>query len=276
MSFKVKTNQNEILDVSFLTFSGGERHIQLPTVFLSPVNQIDIEARIQTATEIIDLLLLVNALRHQFSRELLINLVIPYLPYARQDRVCADGQAFSLEVFSGLLQSMDFNSITVWDCHSQKGIDLTKANNVTPAKIIAASDSLVALLKADNSVLICPDEGAVTRCREINEYFALSEMVRCYKKRDPSSGRITQTEVEVESLDGKVAVITDDICDGGFTFIKIAEQLKEKGADRVVLYVTHGIFSKGLEVFDGLIDEIYTSSSFERAFKSSKLSIINY
>lgn len=276
MSIQVRTNHNEVLNITFLTFSGGERHVQLPTMSTLPVSLVEIQARVQTTTEIVDLLLLVNALRYQFGDKLLVDLVLPYLPYARQDRICADGQAFSLEVFASLLSSLRLNNVTVWDCHSQIGIDLTNAKNVTPEKIIASDTMLVELLQSENSVLICPDEGAKVRCLAIKNHFSLDNMIQCYKKRDPSTGKITKTEVDVETLEGKVAVITDDICDGGFTFIKIAEQLKAKGAERVVLYVTHGIFSKGLEVFEGLIDEVYTSNSFERAFSSSKISVINY
>ena len=55
--------------------------------------------------------------------------------------------------------------------------------------------------------------------------------------------------------------IVDDICDGGRTFIEIAKYLKEADSidsSRIHLMVTHGFFTKGLGVFDGLIDHIYT------------------
>ncbi|SBS28147.1 Ribose-phosphate pyrophosphokinase [Marinomonas spartinae] len=276
MSIRVIANQHEVLDVTFLTFSGGERHVQLPGTSQSTVRQIDLSARLQSATDIMDLLLLVNALRHKFGADMVINITLPYLPYARQDRVCAEGQAFSLDVFAGLLNSMEFSNITVWDCHSQVGINLTRAKNITPEKIIAASPALVTLLQSANSVLVCPDNGAKARCSAIKAFFDLPSMIQCTKQRDPSTGKITQTTVDVDSLVGKTAIITDDICDGGFTFIKIAEQLKAKGAEKIVLYVTHGIFSKGVEVFDGLIDDIYTSNSIERTVVSPKINVIQY
>jgi ribose-phosphate pyrophosphokinase len=281
MSINVKINDGKPLDISFLTFSGGERHIQLPETNSLIANQVEILARIRDTTSIMDLLLVVNALRYQFGDNVNINLTLPYLPYARQDRVCATGQAFSLEVFSGLLTSLRLNKITVWDCHSQEGLDLTGAINVSPENIIKASESLVSILTAPDSVLVCPDQGAQARCTAIKNTLAVQEMVQCFKKRDPATGKILNTEVEVDSLEGKTAIITDDICDGGFTFIKIAEQLKEKGAKKVILFVTHGIFSKGLTVFQGLIDEIYTTNSFELANNISEKSvplvnIINY
>jgi ribose-phosphate pyrophosphokinase len=281
MSINVKINDGKPLDISFLTFSGGERHIQLSEAKSLIVDHIEISARVRDTSSIMDLLLVVNALRYQFGDNVNINLTLPYLPYARQDRVCATGQAFSLEVFSGLLKSLRLNNITVWDCHSQVGLDLTGAINVSPENIIKASESLVKILTAPDSVLVCPDQGAQARCTAIKNTLAVQEMVQCFKKRDPATGKILNTEVEADTLEGKTAIITDDICDGGFTFIKIAEQLKEKGAKKVILFVTHGIFSKGLTVFQGLIDEIYTTNSFELANNSSEKSvplvnIINY
>ena len=57
-------------------------------------------------------------------------------------------------------------------------------------------------------------------------------------------------------------VIVDDLCDGGGTFIGIAKDLRERGARRVFLIVTHAIFSKGLEPFRGLLDRVYCTNSF--------------
>jgi len=150
---------------------------------------------------------------------------------------------------------------------------LTK--NINPAEIIQSDAELLALLQDQNSVLVCPDKGAVGRCTDIKEQLNLNDMVLCEKRRDPSTGKIIKTEVLIDDLSGKCAVITDDICDGGFTFIKIAEQLRQKNVSKIVLFVTHGIFSKGLEVFDDLIDEIITTNSFTQT-ANPKLKVINF
>ena len=47
------------------------------------------------------------------------------------------------------------------------------------------------------------------------------------------------------------------ICDGGRTFVELGKKLKELGATKVNLHVTHGIFSKGKDVFEGTVDEVY-------------------
>ena len=178
-------------------------------------------------------------------------------------------------MLKGLLDSLNLKRLITWDCHSQVGVDLTSAINIDPASIIKNDPALVNLLTDTNTVLICPDKGAVKRCTHIKESLKISEMILCEKRRDPVTGRIVKTEVLVDDLRDKVAVITDDICDGGFTFIKIAEQLREKNVAKVVLFVTHGIFSKGLTVFDGLVDEIVTTNSFKHD-AHNKLREINF
>lgn len=265
------------LDVSFLGFSGGERHVQLGA--FDDVKDYVIRAYLRSSDDVFDLLLLGSALNEKFENPRLY-IDIPYLPYARQDRVCAPGQAFSLKVLSGLLAQIEnVKDMAIWDCHSPVGIELTGAKNVPAQDIINASPALVQDIVDVKSVIICPDKGAVSRTQAIAAAFAKdmqdNAIVYCEKVRDPASGQITHTDVKAASLEGMTAIITDDICDGGYTFIKIAEQLKAKGADRVILFVTHGIFSKGLGVFDGLIDHIYTSASFEHA-PDPRLTVIDF
>ena len=89
-------------------------------------------------------------------------------------------------------------------------------------------------------------------------------------------GAITGTEAYCDDLEGQSVVIADDIADGGYTFIKLAEKLKEKGAGKIFLYVSHGIFSKGLDVLlDAGIDCVYTTDSFCDRTSTDKLKIIS-
>ena len=263
MAVTLFNTENKELPVSFLGFSGGERHVQLGE--FAGADSFIIRANLQKADDVFDLLLLADALNAGFEAPRL-NVEIPYLPYARQDRVCAPGQAFSLKVMAGLLRQIQgLEKLVIWDCHSPVGVNLTGAFNVPAEDIMKADEAFLALINAPNSVLICPDKGAVKRTQNIAKNLGLDAplpIIFCEKVRDPATGQILRTEVKTDDLTGKTAIITDDICDGGFTFIKIAEILKEKNVDQVVLFVTHGIFSKGLNVFDGLIDRVVTTPSF--------------
>lgn len=256
-------DKNE-LEVTFLQFSGGERHVQLGT--FGDVKKIFIRAELRSSNDVLDLLLAADALNHKINTpELYVE--VPYLPYARQDRVCAPGQAFSLKVLTKLFEQIEnVKEWTVWDCHSSVGIELTGANNIPAQDIIKTNHELSRLIMDLNSVIVCPDKGAVDRTNAIvaafEKDFQPDAVVFCEKVRDPATGHITHTDVKIDTLKGRTAIITDDICDGGYTFIKVAEQLKAKGAKQVILFVTHGIFSKGLDVFDGLIDHVFTTDSF--------------
>jgi ribose-phosphate pyrophosphokinase len=276
MPITITDNNGITIAATHIGFSGGERHVQLanPTSAAAPTH-LTLRAFLRGSDDIFDLLLTRNAIQEAFG-DVAMDIEIPYLPYARQDRVCAPGQAFSLKVLADALSTASkTHRLAVWDCHSSVGIALTGATNVEASNIVLAHPELRALIEHENTVLVCPDKGARARCENMAKALGDRPLVYCEKVRDPATGKILGTDVHAQTLEGKTAVITDDICDGGMTFIKIAEQLKAKRADKVVLFVTHGIFSKGLDVFDGLIDHIYTTNSFPR-IADRRLTCINY
>lgn len=290
MTIQLMTAQANV-PIEFLQFSGGERHIQLQAELLNQLQaNTRIRASLQNSTDVMDYLLLENVLLEQGTH---LSVEIPYFPYARQDRICAQGQAFSLDLMTRLLNSNSEKfagqrqKIVVWDCHSPVTLELLRKNtsfqaviNIEPIEIIQQSPALMQILSADNTVLICPDAGATQRTQAIANGINPQrqhtiEVINCEKKRDPSTGKISTTAVDGPDLTGKTAVISDDICDGGATFIGIAKQLRSLNCQNIILYVTHGIFSKGLAVFDGLVDQVFTSNSLPQA-EASKLSIINF
>jgi ribose-phosphate pyrophosphokinase len=267
--------KNQDISVNKLTFPAGEIHIQLDNLPEEISGSVDIRADIHNSDDLLALLLIHNALQNHYGDKLVINLEIPYFPYARQDRVCAMGQAFSLQVMARMINSLELNSLMVWDVHSPITQKLTKAVSISQDVIIEACDKLVSHLKNQKTLLVCPDEGAKSKCQAVKERLFVNELVFARKTRNPESGEITDTQLETGDLSGRTAVIIDDICDGGRSFIEIAKKLREKNVERIILYVTHGIFSQGLEVFDGLIDEIYTSNSFPQR-ESPKLHVIDF
>ena len=99
------------------------------------------------------------------------------------------------------------------------------------------------------------------RASQVQKSLGLSETVYATKVRNPDNGEILRTEVpEDVSYRGKNLLIVDDICDGGRTFIELAKVLRDYEPSRIDLYVTHGIFSKGFEIFEDLIDHFYVAN----------------
>ena len=85
-------------------------------------------------------------------------------------------------------------------------------------------------------------------------------MIECSKNRDVKTGKLTGFSVYTDDLNGKDCLIVDDICDGGGTFIGLAEKLKNKNSGKLYLAVSHGIFSNGFTNLD-CFERIFTTDS---------------
>lgn len=197
-------------------------------------------------------------------------LEITYLPYGRQDKKVSNETTFALRVFAHLLNQLDFKIIHIQDPHSNVAMDFIK-NSVA----IYPTDHIRDIFRLMKSDVICyPDIVAVERYsgRVQLPYYHQN------KTRDQSTGEIINTEIIGNFVDRNVLIV-DDICDGGSTFIKLANDLvKAKGAKEVNLFVTHGIFSKGLKILknnninriftiDGEVGEYQNSLTYRRIYE---------
>lgn len=183
-------------------------------------------------------------------------LVLGYIPNARADRVFVVGNAFPLQVTADFINSLKFTEVCVADPHSSVSLNLI--NNLTVKSQLSCFLNAVQPNSVTSNVVICsPDKGALEKAGDIAFYLNVP-LVRSNKIRDLGTGKITDTHLSnPEVVQGRNVIICDDICDGGGTFIPLAKKLKEAGAKEVSLYVTHGIFAKGLEPLSEYIDKIY-------------------
>lgn len=279
----VITNQYNLkLDYKFFLFSGGEVSIKLDARnyrFFQESTEYNLFARLHNSNDIFALAMVKDALLRK--KKLPIHVTIPYFPYARQDRVCDGGESLSLKVFADYINFLNFDSVTIVDPHS----DTTPAllNNVKVVDRLTLftkwNDLRDRILK--NGVFISPDAGANKKVSELAAYFNHREFIRADKLRDLTNGKIKETVVYCDDFEGSDVIIADDLCDGGATFISLAQELKKKNCGKIVLYVTHGIFSKGIDVlYRGGIDEIWMTDSFTANLQgylptSPKLNILN-
>lgn len=187
-----------------------------------------------------------------------VSLVYPYFPYARQDRVMNPDEPFSLKIFCDMLNAQKFEGVTIYDPHSDVTPALLNNCTVIPQWDIARSAMPFVDFKA--KLFVSPDAGAY---KKLSKLVSDDQRIAIGVKNRDAQGKITHTAVfSPTPIPGQDCVIVDDICDGGRTFIEIAKALKGEGAKSVILYVTHGIFSQGLDVLKPHIDRIYTTDSF--------------
>lgn len=184
-----------------------------------------------------------------------VYLDLPYLPYARQDKTISNPTTFSFSTFAKLLNVLEFDGVHVVDPHN---VEFAKASIKNLAITMPNPDPLLADL---NAYIVFPDAGAAKRYGA-KDY---AHGIICDKDREPLTGIIRGIVVVCGKVEARPYLIVDDICDGGRTFIEVAKTLYAAGATEVYLYVSHGIFSKGLDVLrDAGIKRIFTHTGEEK------------
>ena len=113
-------------------FSGGEVHVNI-VEHTDPIEQIT--AVLKSSLDVMALVMTTSAICHHYSEKDLrdINLLVPYFPYARQDRVCNPGEAHGARAMARIINSLGYGSVTVFDPHS----------DVTPALLVKATAGAV-------------------------------------------------------------------------------------------------------------------------------------
>jgi ribose-phosphate pyrophosphokinase len=244
-------------DFTSLIFSVGEVQVRLGAPSAPNPARIRLVAHIRSSDALMELFCATDALRRRHG-DVPIDLVMPYLPYARQDRVCAPGEAISLRMMSVLINAQRYDRVEVWDVHSEAALDYLDRSVSKPASDFAM---IVAEHLSAATVIVAPDKGALARAYDFAGFLGL-DTVHAEKIRNPDDGAILGTAIHCGDIGDRDFLMVDDICDGGRTFIELAKELRKLTTGRVMLYVTHGIFSKGFGVFDGLVDRIFVANSF--------------
>lgn len=246
-------------DISFdsFIFSGGEPHIKLKKQ-LAEGTEVNITHRLNSFTDLGFLCLAADAIKRSFA--ILNTLVIPYFPAARQDRVMVKGEPLSVKIYADIINDLGFRKVIILNPHSEVTPALLNNCEAVPDyKFIEVVQQMI----ARDVILVSPDGGALKKIFKLSEYLGGKPVIECSKKRDVKTGRLTGFHIYADDLANKDCLVVDDICDGGGTFIGLAEELKNKNAGKLFLAVTHGIFSKGIDDLANYFTHIYATNSIK-------------
>lgn len=241
MTYTIRYPEDNGVKYHEFKYPGGEKQVRFDKnkqiTNILTATEVHVIANIQDG-EVMGLALLSDALQKlTFEKGITRQLILPYFPYSRADRRFCPGDCHGLLVFSKIIYDLGYDQIVTLDAHSEgMGVYFDEFLNVSPTPIIEMI--LGTELPKDTRVLL-PDEGA--------KRYRIPGALLCHKKRDPVSGKLSGFEVPDKSMFENCSgvLIIDDICDGGGTFVGLAAELP-KNLD-LYLYVTHGIFSQGLE-----------------------------
>ena len=235
-----------------MTFPGGEPHVKLDMKSIVTSSSLPkaypdaagggrflIDARVANMNDFGRLLVMADAVRR--LDPLFVELFIPYFPGARQDRA-QEGEALTAKVFADIINLCRFDRVTVVDPHS----DVLPAL-VDNVRVQHIADVIPGLLVEQMDYLVAPDQGAEKKVFAVGQKFR-KPVINARKHRDMTTGKLSGFEVmfpdDLDLSEPKHFLVVDDICDGGGTFIGLAEQFPTTNVS-LHLWTTHGIYSKG-------------------------------
>ena len=261
MSVQIITD-NVKLDTKLITFSDGGSNfkIEVPEGF-KPSSYFAISVNPTTPTDnyLWEILLALDAIRATFGNTFKVKILyLPYLPHGRADRRFEVGNSLPLEVFFNVITPY-FDKIFLTDPHSDF---YTKYNDVEFI-VTPQEECFINTVKTvpDGCILVAPDKGALNKIYKLRDLLHVrgitSTVIEASKTRDVVTGRITSTSIPDIDLTDKTVYIVDDLLDAGGTFIPLAEKLQAANAKEINLYVTHGIFARGLNIFKNKIDKLH-------------------
>ena len=250
------------------SFPAGEAHIKIAEGFkLSDYDHFVADVRGHNPQDLFHLALWENIVDSEGDVEENIfpekTIFLPYIPAARADR----GLPFGAQVYTEFLHGLFIQNYIVIDPHSPVALDLLRAGESTVIefpfeRIIKHSiqDKTSDSRPQTYAGVTAPDHGAVDRATRAANVMGVP-VYRAGKTRDFETGQLTGFHMEDELPAEGRFLIVDDICDGGGTFNGLADAI---GLDntRLDLWVTHGVFSKGLEELGKRFGTIHTTDSY--------------
>ena len=220
------------------SFSDGETMLEL----LENVRGKDVfilqSTSFPTNDNLMEIMVMVDALRRSSAAR--ITAAIPYLGYSRQDRRPRSARvAITAKVVANMLTGVGVDRLLTMDLHS----DQIQGFFEIPVDNIYATPVLLEDLKKqsyEDAVIVSPDVGGVVRARAMAKI--LGSDLAIIDKRRPKPN-VSEVMNIIGDVNGRTCIIVDDIVDTANTLCEAALALKKKGAEKVVAYATHPIFS---------------------------------
>ena len=274
--------------VEFKQFPNGETYADCPPAMINNITN-KIYFKFENDTDIFHLICVKDFVdNHSYLTP--CHLIMPYIPYSRMDRQ-EEERLFTLKSFAKIINSMGFDTVIVSEPHSEVSpalIDRIIVKNKSTELALLAMMNVLGLkgtawledvsysdedytlkglfrkAKEAGIYLVYPDAGAEKRYSKQIKY---DKVLTCNKHRDFNTGHIDSIILNgsEQAQDCKIAIIVDDLCSKGGTFIGTATELRNSlpELEQVILCVTHceNTIYEG-QVLSGIeIDKIYTTNS---------------
>lgn len=254
----------------FITFYGGEPHLQIDTdvaISCPCIGDLIITQRYNTIEDFMKIILANDAARRAGFKN--IKLILPYFPAARQDRVCNEGEPLTIKIFADMINSCGFDQVFILTPHSEVTAALINNVEVMDELEFVEAAMPIACPKQKDSIVnvVCPDAGAGKRVAKIASFLSKQfpnntiNLIRCEKVRDVRDGSLKEFHVQAEDLGSYPTIIFDDIVSMGGTFIGLGEILKQKKCGKLMLFTSHADCLEGLDKMVNYFDHVFVTDS---------------
>ena len=259
----------DCINTEFKTFPDGENYIRLniedETILADKiviiVQSTGPDATSDQNSRLFELFMMIDSVKRMAPARIIV--VIPYLAYARQDKIFRPGESQFANVVIGILNSFGIDELYVVDVHAPLLVNecLCKAVNIDSMKLLA---DYIKAQGVNDIVVISPDKGAVERSRAFAKYFGEDTPVEYFEKlRDVKTGEIKM--VGKLNLKEKDVVIADDIISTGGTMASAIKIAKQNGAKKVYAAATHALLLQQAKfrILNAGADEIIGTDSID-------------
>jgi len=223
---------------------------------------------------LVELLVLIDAAKRASAKR--ITAVLPYFGYARQDRKDRPRVPITAKLVSNLIVAAGAHRVLSVDLHCGQiqGFFDIPVDHLSGDIVFAEHFISRGIAKP---VVVSPDTGSVHRIREFAR--RLDAPLVIVDKRRSQHNQCDVTNV-IGDVEGKHALIFDDIIDTGGTLVKAAQAVKERGAIDVSACATHAVFSgAAIDLIENsVLDEVLVSDSIplsDRAKACRKVKVLS-
>ena len=266
----------EPIKAEFHQFPDGEISVTIEESVRGDIIYVLYSKGANVNDELIKLMILARTLKSSSAKRLV--LIMPYMPYCRQDKKLKSREPISARYVMDLFKMSRFDHIIALDLHnpSIQGFTDIPVDNFTAAPLFIKYIKQCNI-DSDKLMIISPDAGGVKRARNLSDALD-ADLAICYKERKRAS-EIADMKL-LGNVVGKECYIVDDMVDTCGTLLKACELLKENGATKVHAIVVHGILSGDAlgKLESDLIDSIVVTNSVDVEMKtilSNKIKVID-
>lgn len=233
-----ETSGIPLTDVNVLRFADGEITVNMDesvrgchTFIVQPTSK-------PVNEHLMELLIMVDALKRASASSIAV--IMPYYGYSRQDRKSRSREPITAKLIADLLQTAGVNRVVAIDLHAGQiqGFFDIPIDNFPAGPLLA---SYFKKKHIEDVVVVSPDHGGATRARVFAKNFGGAPIAIIDKRRPKPN--VAEVSNIIGNVEGKNAIIIDDIIDTAGTLIAAAEALKVAGAKEVYAAATHPIFS---------------------------------